>query len=75
MSKRVIVYHDAYRCDTGCCGHAVEVGNRRRFALTDHPEDGETDREFAERMVTEKFGAKHVADLDWDNCIIQRDEW
>jgi hypothetical protein len=36
MSKRVIVYHTGYGCDTGCCGHKVVVGDQSQFDFT-HP--------------------------------------
>lgn len=28
---------------------------------------------FARRMVTEVYGAEHVADLDWDHCVVTDD--
>jgi len=73
---KVIVFHASYGCETGCCGHIVQVGDDERFAH-DHPgtlqNPGESDREFAERIVTEQFGAEHVADLDWENCVVSDD--
>lgn len=65
---RVIVYHAFYGCDTGCCGHVVELGGAERFDFM-HPY-GQDPRAFAEELVTDKFGAEHVADLDWDNCVV-----
>jgi hypothetical protein len=75
---KVIVYHAGYGCDTGCCGHIVAMdenpdeygGNEHEKFEFDHPYD-ESDLEFAKRLVRETFGEKHVADLDWDNCIIR----
>lgn len=74
---KIIVYHRGYGCDTGCCGHAIEIkdGNRidEEFVF-DHPDpDTETKRAFTERIITEKLGAEHVADLDWDNCEVVND--
>lgn len=76
---RVIVYHDRYGCETGCCGHTVEVegaGSRFEFthpyeaySLTGDDRDQEL-RRFAEELVRETFGEEHVADLDWDNCYV-----
>ena len=70
---KVIVYHSEYGCETGCCGHTVEVtkedGSSEQKFDFDHPY-GEDPREFAETLVREQFGTDHVADLDWDNCII-----
>lgn len=79
MTRRhVIVYHDTYGCDTGCCGHVIEIdGATERFEFN-HPnwtrEGGAEDpRAFAERFVREEFGDEHVADLDWDACSIVND--
>lgn len=71
---KIIVYHAAYGCDTGCCGHIVARGDVKRteFQFT-HPRFLEDDREFAERLVLETFGAEHVVDLDWENCVVVDD--
>jgi hypothetical protein len=94
---RVIVYHGYYGCESGCCGHIVDVyenddnfdpenywpheGDKSKFDF-DHPGffdpvtqryRGETPREFAERIVREKFGEDHVKDLDWEHCLILED--
>jgi hypothetical protein len=46
-----------------------------RFVFEENWEDEpETAREFAERLVEEKFGKEHVADLDWENCVISNGE-
>lgn len=74
--SRVVVYHRGYGCDTGCCGHYVEFaddpeisGTHRSQFHFDHP-GNESPVEFAQRMVTETFGAEHVQDLDWEHCEI-----
>lgn len=76
MTRRVLVTHDAYGCDTGCCGHIVsvemdgiEIGHRFSF---DHPW-GVDARKFAESLVREEFGDDHVADLSWDDCLVVDD--
>jgi hypothetical protein len=66
---KVIVYHRA-GCDSGCCGHAIQIDDDRETFNWEHPDDGEDPRAFAERLVTEQLGAEHVADLDWENCMI-----
>jgi hypothetical protein len=78
---KIIVYHTSYGCDTGCCGHIigayeterdldqVERGERGKFD-SDHPYDGENPRVWAEQLVREEFGEEHVADLDWENCVV-----
>lgn len=65
---KVVVYHDYYGCDTGCCGHTIEMGDKSKF-LFDHPYCKDF-REWAEEIVASTFGAEHVADLDWENCVI-----
>ncbi len=71
---RVIVYHSGYGCGTGCCGHVVEmdgvIRNVFRFA---HPYEERSARAFAEEMVRDAFGDDHVADLDWEGCVIVDD--
>lgn len=82
---RAIVYHSRYGCDTGCCGHVIELwdgkesaGHRFRF---DHPplcrpgeaRMAENLRDFAERLVREEFGEQHVGDLDWEECWVVDD--
>jgi hypothetical protein len=69
---RVVVYHNGYGCDTGCCGHVVEMdGDREHFEFA-HPY-GDDPRKFAEDMVREQYGEEHVADLDWEDCFISDD--
>lgn len=73
--KRVIVYHSYFGCDTGCCGHTVELidenGNiiQNKFEF-DHP-FGEDKLEFVKNLIEETFGKEHIADLDWKHCIIE----
>ena len=69
---RVVVYHDYYGCDTGCCGHIIEMGDESKFDFI-HPGLMENHLEFAKRLVEDTFGAEHVDDLDWENCIIVDD--
>jgi hypothetical protein len=54
----------------------VSVGDStgEKFAFS-HPygvkdDDTEKLRAFAEQLVRDKFGEDHVADLDWENCVI-----
>lgn len=68
---KVIVLHEEYGCETGCCGHVIEVDGVRvgEFDFS-HP-NGEDPLEFAKRMVRDELGEQHVADLQWDECIIR----
>jgi hypothetical protein len=80
--KKVIVFHSFYGCDTGCCGHVVQVGDEEHFQFA-HPWDDVYDlsgpdreermRKWAEELVRDTFGPEHVADLDWENCVIVDD--
>ncbi len=82
---RVVVWHKYYGCDTGCCGHAVSVipdghDPADRVAAEDQ-EDGftfshpykEDPVAFARDLVTSQLGEEHVADLDWDHCMVMED--
>lgn len=76
---RVVVYHGSYGCDTGCCGHYVELDNGQRVFDSwtfDHP--GREDFrawaiEYAQDAVRHAYGDDHVADLDWDNSFVVSD--
>jgi hypothetical protein len=74
---RIIVYHASYGCESGCCGHIIQLTDGVRFESEFdfcHPytsEDGF--KEFAEKMVREKYGEEHVKDLAWDECEIRED--
>jgi len=67
---QVIVYHSYAGCDTGCCGHTVELEDGRKEFEFSHPWSMTDARDWAEGLIREKFGEEHVADLDWDNCEI-----
>jgi hypothetical protein len=68
---KVIVYHSYYGCDTGCCGHIVElVGDEREEFYFAHPWQQDA-KDFARELVRRAFGEEHVADLDWDHCVIE----
>lgn len=69
---KAVVYHAYYGCETGCCGHVVELEDGREIFEFDHPY-GEDSRKFAEQLLAATFGEEHIADLDWDNCIITED--
>lgn len=77
---KIVVYHEGRGCATGCCGHAIYVnGAEEREAFEqDHPRaTGRRKRatpaelrQFAEQLVTQELGSDHVADLDWENCLV-----
>ncbi len=70
--SRIVVMHSGYGCDTGCCGHVIEWGDQERF-VWEHP-GNEDPFEWAKNLIASELGAEHVADLDWENCLIS-DGW
>lgn len=66
---KVRVYHAGYGCETGCCGHVVELGGHTRFEF-EHPWDEKTaeDRMEWARQLAEKTIRKH-----WPDCLPQID--
>jgi hypothetical protein len=74
---KVIVYHAGYGCDTGCCGHVVELEDGQEKFEFAHPwltgPKADDPRAWAEELVRDTFGEEHVADLDWENCRVVDD--
>ncbi len=74
MSK-ILVVHSYYGCDTGCCGHVIQIDGseiRKSFDFT-HPPYPQTEKlwlEWAQDFVREQCGEEHVVDLDWENCSL-----
>jgi hypothetical protein len=70
----IIVVHGAYGCDTGCCGHFVEVDGEQVGGFDfSHPDGIEDTPRFIRDLVTECCGAEHVKDIDWEHCIVVND--
>lgn len=75
MSERkVVVYHQGYGCDTGCCGHVIEVNDEEVRGSFDfsHPY-GADHLAWAKEFVRENLDEAHAADLDWENCYVSED--
>lgn len=72
---RIRVLHVPYGCDTGCCGHVIEVDEvEGRFEFTHPPSNVEVEkRAWAQDWIREKFGEEHVKDLDWENSEVLDD--
>jgi hypothetical protein len=69
---KVVVVHRGYGCDTGCCGHCIEVDGEEldgSFQF-DHPFDKDK-RRYAEEFI--KAAGCDPADLVWNECIIVKD--
>lgn len=67
--SRAVVYHSLYGCETGCCGHTVELDDGRSRFEFGHPW-GDDPLEYAKEAVRAAFGEEHVKDLDWESCLV-----
>lgn len=67
---KIIVVHSYYGCDTGCCGHVVRFDDQRLDFSFSHPQKGESHSDFVKRIVTAHCGAEHVADIDFEKCVV-----
>jgi len=73
MSKKIIVTHAYLGCDTGCCGHIIEIDDKQfgEFHF-DHPDSSKSEdiKNFIKNLVIEEMGEEHCKDIDWDGCEI-----
>jgi hypothetical protein len=72
VMPRIVICHGDYGCDTGCCGHRIEVdgerlGNRKTSFFA-HPDNVQEIREWAEEIV--RAEGCDPANIDWLNSII-----
>ena len=70
---RILVLHRGYGCDTGCCGHYIEVDGREVAFLFEHPGGSEERMDFIRRIVAQKLGDVDVADIDFTDCVVLDD--
>lgn len=69
--SRVTVYHREYGCDTGCCGHIVDLGDQDEFFFAHPDDDTEVSKiDFVRELVTEAYGEEHVKDIDWEESYV-----
>lgn len=73
---KIFVSHAWYGCDTGCCGHILEIEDQNgltkevgRFNFH-HPHKSENLRKWVENLISDELGSEHIKDLDWDSCQI-----
>lgn len=68
---KIIVLHKSYGCDSGCCGHVIEVDGQSvgRFEFG-HPDNDCDALAWAKNMVAEQLGEDHVKDLCWEECVV-----
>lgn len=77
---RIRVYHDFYGCETGCCGHTVELttedDKEQRLFDFEHPcEEGvkEWAKAFAQKCVRVHFPECYES-IDWGTVEIDYEE-
>lgn len=77
---RVIVYHSSYGCETGCCGHIIEIHddeghkhNGKSEFYFDHPRYKQEPLDWAKEFIIGEVGKEHADDLDWENSIVVDD--
>jgi len=69
----VRVYHTTYGCDTGCCGHVIEVDGEERGGFQfDHPH-GSDPKQWAYNLILRELGKGHADSLDWEKCEVSDD--
>ena len=78
MARKLIVMHTGYGCDTGCCGHVIELDGVQQGSFDfGHPysDDPAKQREYAEELIREQLGEEHVKDRDWRNSQVRDCDW
>jgi hypothetical protein len=69
---KVKVYHASHGCETGCCGHFVEIGEEGRkqmeFTHPDLPRGDQAQVEAAKKAWAIEF-AKEVIAENWPECL------
>lgn len=71
------VYHKSYGCETGCCGHSVEVDGVDIGFDFEHPHVlGEAERRAWAREFVEEMLRKHAPEclaegIDWDSMVFE----
>lgn len=72
MGRSILIMHSGYGCETGCCGHYIEIDGEEGHFMFAHP-SGQDRFEWAKQIVADELGEEHVADLDFENCHIVDD--
>lgn len=71
---KIRVLHSYYGCDTGCCGHIVEVDGKDIGSFSfDHPRSTEDLKTWARALVEEKLGQyapKCLESIDWETLDV-----
>lgn len=71
---KVRVYHSYYGCETGCCGHVLELEGEQvgQFDFF-HRYEGLSKEEVIEEVKTEikKYHPECLDSIDWDSIEIE----
>lgn len=67
---RIVVLHRGYGCESGCCGHSIEIDGREELFDFCHPGSSESSIEFAKDFIASELGHEHVKDLDCGNSYV-----
>ena len=85
--SRIVVFHGGYGCETGCCGHYIEVDDEQvsKSWTFDHPDwvsksepgwvrmNDEQTRQWVIDYVEETIGEGHLDDIDWEHVLVSND--
>ena len=72
---RVTVYHGTYGCETGCCGHWLDVEETNKaYFVFDHPDSDPSDRAAMVAWAKEAFQGRIpdecLESIDWDSATL-----
>jgi hypothetical protein len=70
---KVRVFHAGYGCETGCCGHIVEIEDGRRHFEFSHPY-GENPQAFARELaegIIRKEWPECIDSIDWETMTVE----
>lgn len=76
---KVRVYHTGYGCDSGCCGHVVEMEDGRTHFEFTHPDTDDPDqrkewaRDLAETVIRKEW-PKCIDSIAWDSLEVDDED-
>lgn len=78
MNCTVRVYHEYYGCDTGCCGHRIELEIDGTTAISkfhfSHPYGEKDHKKWATELAKEEIQRKHpecIETINWDTIEVE----
>lgn len=79
---RIFLTHGDYGCESGCCGHWIEIEGERPKRLfssfsfshpylwrVDDKEEGV--RKFIQDVVREELGEEYLDKIDYTQCVVE----